>query len=91
MLAQITLPAKWSYAPVTVKFVSYAPAPTEHPLYLRGGACKPFYCKPFCFHSYFHTPSPLRGTPSILEGEFASRSTASRSAFDGKETAPPLR
>ena len=41
-------------------------------------------------HSYFHTPSPLRGTPSILEGEFASRSTASRSAFDGKETAPPL-
>ena len=41
MLAQITLPAKWSYAPVTVKFVSYAsyaPAPTEHPLYLRGGA-----------------------------------------------------
>ena len=25
MLAQITLPAKWSYAPVTVKFVSYAP------------------------------------------------------------------
>ena len=37
-------------------------------------------------HSYFHTPSPLRGTPSILEGEFASRS-----AFDGKETAPPLR
>ena len=42
-------------------------------------------------HSYFHTPSPLRGTPSILEGELASRSTASRSAFDGKETAPPLR
>jgi len=41
-------------------------------------------------HSYFHTPSPLRGTPSILEGELASRSTASRSAFDGKETAPPL-
>ncbi len=23
-------------------------------------------------HSYFHTPSPLRGTPSILEGELAS-------------------
>ena len=41
MLAQITLPTKWSYAPVTVKFVSYAPAPTEHPLYLRGGDCKP--------------------------------------------------
>ena len=42
MLAQITVSAKWSYAPVTVKFVSYAPsyapAPTEHPLYLRGGA-----------------------------------------------------
>ena len=38
MLTQITLPTKWSYAPVTVKFVSYAPAPTEHPLYLRGGA-----------------------------------------------------
>ena len=46
MLAQITLPTKWSYAPVTVKFVSYAPvavkfvsyapAPTEHPLYLEG-------------------------------------------------------
>ena len=31
MLAQITVSAKWSYA-------SYAPAPTEHPLYLRGGA-----------------------------------------------------
>jgi hypothetical protein len=38
MLAQITLPAKWSYAPVTVKFVSYAPALSGHPLYLRGGA-----------------------------------------------------
>ena len=25
MLAQITLPAKWSYAPVAVRFVSYAP------------------------------------------------------------------
>ena len=25
MLAQITLPAKWSYAPVVVRFVSYAP------------------------------------------------------------------
>ena len=37
MLAQITLPAKWSYAPVTVKFVSYAPALSGHPLYLRGG------------------------------------------------------
>ncbi len=24
MLAQITVSAKWSYAPVTVKFVSYA-------------------------------------------------------------------
>ena len=42
-------------------------------------------------HSYFHTPPSLRDTPSILEGELASRSTASRSAFDGKETAPPLR
>ena len=52
MLAQITLPAKWSYAPVTVKFVSYAPVTSRHPLstlsyapalsghplYLRGGA-----------------------------------------------------
>ena len=37
-------------------------------------------------HSYFHTPPSLRDTPSILEGELASRS-----AFDGKETAPPLR
>ena len=50
MLAQqITLPAKWLYAPVTVKFVSYAPALSGHPLYLRGGVCKPFYRKPFCF------------------------------------------
>ena|GEM_PF-5924466 len=48
MLAQITLPAKWSYAPVTVKFVSYAPVASRHPLYL-GGTCKPFYRKPFCF------------------------------------------
>ena len=52
-------------------------------------------------HSYFHTPLSVivtfirprqqAATPSILEGELASRSTASRSAFDGKETAPPLR
>jgi uncharacterized protein (DUF2126 family) len=42
-------------------------------------------------HSYFHTPPAFQATPSILEGELASRSTASRSAFDGKETAPPLR
>ena len=41
-------------------------------------------------HSYFHTPPAFQATPSILEGELASRSTASRSAFDGKETAPPL-
>ena len=32
MSAQITPPAKWSYAPGS----------TSHPLYLRGGACKPF-------------------------------------------------
>ena len=32
---------------------------------------------------------PQRGPR--LEGELASRSTASRSAFDGKDTAPPLR
>ena len=37
-------------------------------------------------HSYFHTPPAFQATPSILEGELASRS-----AFDGKETAPPLR
>ena len=56
-------------------------------------------------HSYFHTPPAFQATPSLredihiyfpqrgprLEGELASRSTASRSAFDGKETAPPLR
>ena len=39
MLAQITPPAKWSYAPGAVKFVSYAPGPTGHPLYLRGIPC----------------------------------------------------
>ena len=59
MLAQITLPAKWSYAPSLL--------------------------------SLYHTPPSLRDTPSILEGELACHFTASRSAFDGKETAPPLR
>ena len=50
--------------------------------------------------SFCHTPpaflkllsyAPVASRhPLILEGELACHSTASRSAFDGKETAPPL-
>ena len=63
MLAQITLPAKWSYAPVTVKFVSYAPAPTEHPLYLRGGAVS-LPSKAERLAVEWHASSPSKRGPS---------------------------
>ena len=49
MLAQITLPAKWSYAPGFLKLLSYAPGPTGHPLAMRG------------FLIYFPKGAPLRG------------------------------
>ena len=38
-----------SYAPVGHSYFHTPPAASCHPLYLRGGACKPFYRKPFCF------------------------------------------
>ena len=40
-------------------------------------------------HSYFHTPPAFQATPSILEGELASRSTARRSAFIVTFIRPP--
>ena len=64
MLAQITLPAKWSYAPVTVKFVSYAPAPTEHPLYLRGGAVS----LPSNAERLASSPSKIEGVAACCRG-----------------------
>jgi hypothetical protein len=39
---------------------------------------------------FSHTPPSLRATSPNLGEELACHSTASRSAFDGKETAPPL-
>ncbi len=69
MLAQITLPAKWSYAPVTVKFVSYAPAPTEHPLYLRGGAVSlPSKAERLAVERLASSPSKIEGVPRRGEG-----------------------
>ncbi len=38
-----------SYAPVGHSYFHTPPAASCHPLYLRGGACMPFYRKPFCF------------------------------------------
>ena len=64
MLAQITLPTKWSYAPVTVKFVSYAPAPTEHPLYLRGGAVS----LPSKAERLASSPSKIEGVAACCRG-----------------------
>ena len=64
MLAQITLPAKWSYAPVTVKFVSYAPALSGHPLYLRGGAVS----LPSKAERLASSPSKIEGVPRRGEG-----------------------
>ena len=59
MLAQITLPTKWSYAPVTVKFVSYAPA---HPLYLRGGAVSlPSKAERLAVERLASSPSKIEG------------------------------
>ena len=64
MLAQITLPAKWSYAPVTVKFVSYAPVASRHPLYLRGGAVS----LPSKAERLASSPSKIEGVPRRGEG-----------------------
>ena len=74
MLAQITLPAKWSYAPVSVKFVSYAPAPTEHPLYLRGGAVSlpskslPSKAERLAVERLASSPSKIEGVAACCRG-----------------------
>ena len=83
MLAQITLPAKWSYAPVTVKFVSYAPAPTEHPprsarksisnspegAPLRGGAVSlPSKAEQLAVERLASSPSKIEGVAACCRG-----------------------
>ena len=64
MLAQITLPTKWSYAPVTVKFVSYAPVASRHPLYLRGGAVS----LPSKAERLASSPSKIEGVAACCRG-----------------------
>ena len=64
MLAQITLPAQWSYAPVTVKFVSYAPVASRHPLYLRGGAVS----LPSKVERLASSPSKIEGVAACCQG-----------------------
>ena len=79
MLAQITLPAKWSYAPVAVKFVSYAPvavkfvsyAPvaSRHPLYLRGGAVSlPSKAERLAVEWHASSPSKIEGVAACCRG-----------------------
>ena len=69
MLAQITLPAKWSYAPVTVKFVSYAPALSGHPLYLRGGAVSlPSKAERLAVERLASSPSKIEGVAACCRG-----------------------
>ena len=48
-LSQMSRMMSASYAPVGHSYFHTPPAASCHPLYLRGGACKPFYRKPFCF------------------------------------------
>ena len=69
MLAQITLPAKWSYAPVIVKFVSYAPVASRHPLYLRGGAVSlPSKAERLAVERLASSPSKIEGVAACCRG-----------------------
>ena len=64
MLLQITVSAKWSYAPVTVKLVSYAPVASRHPLYLRGGAVS----LPSKAERLASSPSKIEGVAACCRG-----------------------
>ena len=87
MLAQITLPAKWSYAPVTVKFVSYAPVALRHPLYLRGGAVSlPSKAERLAVEWHASSPSKIEGVaqgPGAYESNYDRQGRMKVTMTDG--------